>query len=492
MILDATNSAAGSRTTLDDLFRRAGVRRPQSLALIDPPNRERFTDGAPRKLTYAQADRVISAISARLRGLGLPTDAVVALQLPNTVDSVLALLGVLRAGMIAAPLPLLWHRRDAAAALRGAGAKAILTCARVGATAPAEIAVQAAADLFSIRHVCAFGKALPDGVVPLDDVFTSEADGAGAIARLADPAAHVAAVNFDVAAAGIVPLARNHQQLIAGGLGPHREAGIAQDAVILSTIPLSSFAGIALTLVPWLLSGGTLALHHSFDAIAFAEQCHTHQHDAVVLPGPALGPLAEAGVLDAAKSIIALWRAPERLRDAAPWHGHPALVDVASFGEIGLIASRRDAGGLPAPFGSHDAADAASVVDISRGVAGTLALRGPMVPAQAFPLGAPFAATAGNFVDTGQPCALATDGSLTVTGPPAGIAAVGFYRFRTRELDALADSLEADATLAALPQELTGERLAGHALDREPVLRQLRDLGVNPLIAGAFRRQHAA
>ena len=67
--------------TLDDLFRRAAARRPDALALVDPPDRDSFTDGAPRRLTYAQADRVVSAIAARLRTLGLPTDAVVGIQL---------------------------------------------------------------------------------------------------------------------------------------------------------------------------------------------------------------------------------------------------------------------------------------------------------------------------------------------------------------------------------------------------------------------------
>ena len=87
------------------------------------PNRSSFTDGAPRRLTYAQADRTISAIAARLQRLGLPTDAVVGIQLPNTVESVITLLAVLRAGLIAAPLPLLWRHADAAAALSRLGAR---------------------------------------------------------------------------------------------------------------------------------------------------------------------------------------------------------------------------------------------------------------------------------------------------------------------------------------------------------------------------------
>ncbi len=485
MIFDNNAARSGQPATLDDLFRRAGVRRPQALALADPDNREQFTDGAPRRLTYAQADRAISAIAARLRALDLPTDAVVALQLPNIVESVLALLAVLRAGMIAAPLPLLWHRRDAAAALRGIGARAILTCARVGRTTQAEMATQLAAELFSIRHVCAFGDNLPDGVVPLDSAVTGDTDGTGAIARLADPAAHIAAVTFDVTAGGIVPMARNHMQLTAGGLAVYREARLTEDAVILSTIPASSFSGIASTMLPWLIGGGTLRLHHAFDAETFAAQARAH-YDVVVLPAVALPRLAESGALDAAKAAIALWRAPERMQRTEPCRGAPVIIDVASFGEIGLVATRREPGGMPAPLANET---------VVRSAGGTLMLRGAMVPLAGFPLGAkPHpAATAGGLIDTSQPCRFGTDGSsLVVTAPPVGIATVGGYRFVTAALDRLAESLEADATLVVLPQELTGERLAGQAADPAPVLQELERRGVNPLIIGAFRRQQAA
>ncbi len=93
--------------TLDELFRRAGVQSSTAVALIDPPNRQTFTDGAPRRLTYAQADRAISALASKLSRLGLPIDSVVAIQLPNTIEMIVTLLAVMRAGMIAAPMPLL-------------------------------------------------------------------------------------------------------------------------------------------------------------------------------------------------------------------------------------------------------------------------------------------------------------------------------------------------------------------------------------------------
>jgi hypothetical protein len=63
-------ASLGAGATLDVLFRRAVERRPDAIALIDPPNRESFTDGRPRRLRFAQIDRMVSAIAGRLRQWG--------------------------------------------------------------------------------------------------------------------------------------------------------------------------------------------------------------------------------------------------------------------------------------------------------------------------------------------------------------------------------------------------------------------------------------
>jgi acyl-CoA synthetase (AMP-forming)/AMP-acid ligase II len=138
----ATRPADGTAATIDAVLRGPAGRRPEAPALADPPNREAFTDGAPRWLTYAETDRIVSAIAARLRKLGLHADAVVAVQLPNTVEAVLTILGVLRAGMIAAPLPLLWRSADAVAALGRIGTKAIVTTSRIGGADHGALRVQ--------------------------------------------------------------------------------------------------------------------------------------------------------------------------------------------------------------------------------------------------------------------------------------------------------------------------------------------------------------
>lgn len=408
MIASGTQPADGNRLTLDDLFRRAGVRRADAIALSD----------GLRNLTYVQADRAISALAGNLRGQGLATDTVVAMQLPNSVENMIALLGVLRAGMIAAPLPLLWRKQEMMEALTRAGAKAIVTTG-----AQADTAMQVAAELFPIRAVAGFGRDLPDGVTPLDTIFEA---GTNAFFQpsVRRSAAHVAVITFDITADGIVSVARSHSDLIAGGLAVFRHAGIAQDASIISTIPLGTFAGIALTLMPWLLAGGTLALHHGFEPVVFAEQCRAHDASAVVLPGPALSAIAESGLLNQAKSVMALWRAAEQLAAAPPWQGNAALVDISSFDEIRLLAERRGPAGLPAS---------------------------------------------------------------SPNSAPAGLIAVGGYHFRQGAIDAALAAVDPTAVIAALPDALLGQRLAGSAPNRVATTAQLQTRGVNALIAGAFR-----
>jgi hypothetical protein len=63
---------------------------------------------------------------------------------------------------------------------------------------------------------------------------------------------------------------------------------------------------------------------------------------------------------------------------------------------------------------------------------------------------------------------------------------VGGYRFALRALQDLVEGV-GEGTLAALPDMLTGHRLAGTAADRDAICDALSALGANPLLIAAFR-----
>ena len=499
---ESANDMPAVRATLDGLFQRALGRRPDALALADPPDRASFTDGPVRRLTYAQADRAISALAARLRSFGLPTDSVVAIQLPNTVENVIALLAVARAGLIAAPMPLLWRHADAAAALSRVAARALIGCQRIGDAIHGDVAMHIAMETFTIRFLCGFGDGLPDGVVPVDDIFTIEGH-PREIERYGEASDHVALVTFDITADGIIPVARSHGELIAGGLGVHIEARIEQDAVILGALAGASFASLASIVVPWLLCGGTLVLHHPFAPAVFEQQRATEECGIAVLPGPMVAPLAAGGLIGhqhGLRSVIGVWRAPERLAASPPWPaGATALVDVPVFGEIGLVAARRGTSGKPStiPTGRvtlpRGAAQGMHVLNVARNAGGMLVLSGPMAPRAPFPPGAerggaPKLKFTDGMVDTGYPCRIERESrELIIDGPPAGIISFGGYRFALRALQELIGGIEDGSTVAALPDLLAGHRLAGAGADRNAICDALLAHGANPLLVAAFR-----
>lgn len=493
--------------TVDEVFHRVALKSPDQRALIDPPNRPAFTDGAPRRLTYAQADHVVSAIAGRLRQLGLPTDSVVGIQLPNIAENVLTILAVLRAGMIPAPMPLLWRRADAIAALARVGAKALITCRQVGGFNHCQLAMRVASEVFSIRYVCAFGERLPDGIVKFDDLFTGEKREPGPPLdreRLNNASAHVGLITFDTSNDGIVPVARNHLEMLTGGLAVALESRIAQGAHLLSAIAPSSFAGISLTLLPWLFCAGTLSLHHPFEAKLFAQQRRGDSCRTLILPGAVALQLADSGAFAQGETatIVGIWRSPERLATSAAWREpEAALVDVSIFGEAGFVAGRRSPDGraAPLPLGPVTAPRSTSgsvVAELVRTAADTVALRGPMVPRQAFPPGIErsglphFEIDRFGLVDTGYTCRVDTlTKGVVVTGPPAGIVSVGGYRFPLHELREAVERIDSGATLTALPDPVLGQRLIGNSADREVVQAALTAVGVNPIVAAAFRNR---
>jgi hypothetical protein len=490
--------------TLDGLFRRLLARQPDALALADPLDKSRVTGHPPQRLTFAQADRAIAALASHFVEAGLPANSVIAVQLPNTIEFVLTVLAAHRAGLVVALLPQLWRQAELTVALNRTGARAIVTMSRIDGVGHADLAMNAAVEAFSIRHVCGFGSDLPEGMACLDQVMASEPAAAPSATQ---DGRRAAIISFDVTADGFRAVPRTHLNLIAGGLAIFLESGVPQRATVLSAFAPSSFAGITSSLAMWLLSGGALALHHPFDVEMLERQIGEQAADVLVAPAPLALRLAETGMLSrtpALRHMIGLWRAPEQIASSPPWPSEPALTDVYLFGEAGLFSACRTDDGAPVAIlpGPHtaprDAADASVTGEILLTPKGTLALRGPMIPVAAYapapPAGSSLTAQPPlDYVDTGYAARLdRTTGAICITAPPSGIMAVGGYRFLAHDLQEWAKRLGQGALLTALPDRLSGHRLAGRAQDNARAREALSELGLNPLMSEAFRDSRPA
>ena len=90
--------------SLDSLFRRTVAIHPGRLALCDPPDRELFVDGSPKRLTYSELFSAVRDTSAKLLAAGLQKDQVIVVQLPNTVETVIIYLAIARIGALLCPV----------------------------------------------------------------------------------------------------------------------------------------------------------------------------------------------------------------------------------------------------------------------------------------------------------------------------------------------------------------------------------------------------
>jgi hypothetical protein len=487
--------------TLDGLFRRILARKPDAPALLDPLNKQRVTGQPPRRLTFAQADRAISALSAHFIEAGLPNNSVIAVQLPNTVEFMLTVLAAHRAGLVVALLPLLWRQAELTVALNRTGARAIVTTSKIDGVSHADLAMNAAAEAFSIRHVCGFGSELPEGMASLELALETQSATSRAVVQDGRKAAMI---SFDVTADGFRPVPRTHLNLIAGGLALSLESDVPQGSTVMSAFAPSSFAGLTSSLVIWLLSGGALALHHPFDAEVLEQQIAEQACETLVAPAQLTLRLAEidmAARMPSLRNVIGLWRAPEQVASSAAWTSeHAVLTDVYLFGEAGLFGARRTAGDgtpaaiLPGPHGAPREVPGSSIAgEIFLTPRGTLGLRGPMVTPAAYAPASPaseslVAQPPRDYVDTGYAARLdRSTGAICITAPPSGIMAVGGYRFLSQDLQEWARRLGQGALLTALPDRLSGHRLAGRAQDNARAREALGELGLNPLMVEAFR-----
>jgi len=208
-----------------------------------------------------------------------------------------------------------------------------------------------------------------------------------------------------------------------------------------------------------------------------------------------------AARLPSLRNVIGLWRAPEQVASSKPWAARTArLTDVYLFGEAGMFGALRtaeDGSAAVVKAGPHGAPREMSGASIAGEILvtpkGTLGLRGPMVVIPAYappppPSDSLVAHPPRDYVDTEYTARLdRSSGAITITAPPSGITAVGGYRFLVNDLQEWSRRLGQGALLTALPDRLSGHRLAGRAQDNARAREAMTELGLNPLMAEAFR-----
>jgi mycobactin salicyl-AMP ligase len=324
--------------TLDFLLQRTALTRPGTVALFDSGAEEDGERAALRELNWAELETRVARLARMFFESGLRQDEVIGIQLPNSVEAVIAILAALRAGLIPAVFPLVWRRRDLAAAGMQLAPCALVTTGRIGGVPHAEIMRDVAAETISVRHVFAFGSAPPDGVVTLDEALADDAarEGDHISSRMGNPADHLAMLTFDMTSAACRPVARSHNQWLSAATAVTQAAGLRQDSVLATSMAPTSLAGLASGLVAWLICGCRLVLLRPDELDSKIGDAVARVATHLVLPGP-VALRRNTGAPDRAPAPIRIWRSEP---DSSALDGAEA-TDILSLREMALSAGTR-------------------------------------------------------------------------------------------------------------------------------------------------------
>lgn len=492
---DAQN-LSGANHRLERLAAGWAERYPHHLGLADPADKAQLGLGRPRRLTHQQIWRAGGRLAFTLNQHGLRQGDIVAIQLPNVAETIIAMLGCWRAGVTAAMLPMAWQGSETGGALGG-----IPVAGAIGCWLPHQrwqsAALACSAGAGGKCFTFDFGLASGHGLTALDDIF----DPGFPDAALAQQTGHNAGglLPGQPAMLHVVPqrggyliLPRLAGDLLAHGLHISLELKFSSAERLLSPFPVSGITGTAGFLMPWLVTGSALFLHQPFNLHSLREQIASDLITYTALPAALLPELAGAGISGPGQASLrrlgAVWPLPLAAAAGTSVFQAPALrVPVHQLLNIGdyVITVRPPAEepgpiSLPLGFAATAALEGDAVICLEtrlRGrtqkhastplLSGSLALRGALLPADqtsfvALNPDTAAAFDADGFLQTHLDCAF-SDAAMTMLGclPAEGVARLGGVVLDFEELDrlyrAFPDCL--DAAAFAIPDPLLGERI---------------------------------
>jgi acyl-CoA synthetase len=280
------------------------------VALVDAPNRESFTDGAPRRLTWSQADAEVQKIARSLYRAGVRQGDVVGVQLPNTVELALAYLAVVRLGAITSPFPVQYARHELTQMGTMAGLSTFLTTTRAGKSRLAEQALALVGHVPTLGAVLAYGDSVPAGAVALDEDLRDDAQDAEFSAYADSLELHpndCVTLCWTSGTEGVpkgVPRAHGDWEAIAGATTA--EPRLAPSDVLLNLFPMVNAGGMGGMFLPWILLGARLVQHHPFDLETFLQQIETERVTYTCAPPAVLDSLAANGDLMRTRDLSSL------------------------------------------------------------------------------------------------------------------------------------------------------------------------------------------
>lgn len=346
--------------TVQQLFLDRVAARGDAEALVDAPNKADLVDLPFQRATWNDLDAQSEALAAVLLRAGIGEGDVLAVQLPNTVELMVAFLAAWRIRAIVSPLPVQYRQHEIVELAAIGRIEGFLTADRVLTRPVAEDVVALKDDIPSLRVVLHFGPSSVDGSVSVDRELATVSDAdRRAVRDYAD--AHPVDPNDCLTICWTsgtesrpkgVP--RAHYEWLAISHDTVAGPGITTQSRILNPFPTVNMAGISGVLLPWLMTGCLVVQHHPFDLGVFLRQIQEERITYTLAPPAVLALLLQreellAGIDISSLRSIGSGSAPLQVWMVQGWHDRHGIDIVNFFGSNEGISLMTDVEAMADP-----------------------------------------------------------------------------------------------------------------------------------------------
>ncbi|PCI88729.1 MAG: hypothetical protein COB24_01835 [Hyphomicrobiales bacterium] len=226
------------------------------------------------ELSYAHIQAVVDKIALQLLFFGLKAGDVMAVQLPNSIESQILYLACWQKGIVVAPLPALWREYDVKQALIRISPEAYVCPILHDGFNYTDLMYQIGFDISSIKLLFSVGGNPIDGCISLDEFFAHRPEHDVNLLKPDDYPVVDANSTCLISFAKDdndkeTPFYHSHNQLIAAANIFNSLAKPAKKNQITSPFPPTSMAVCALTIISWVLSDASLTCYDGLMATEF-------------------------------------------------------------------------------------------------------------------------------------------------------------------------------------------------------------------------------
>jgi len=461
--------------TLSQWLARHALERPAAPALVH----------AGAVVSWKALAERVERFAAGLRAAGVSAGDVVAVQLPNIPEFVVAYLAVCRLGAVMSTIHMPYRGSEFETLLRHSRARAIVCLSQAKDWSPAEAALELKASIPTLRAVIALGAPLA-GALAFPELAATTPHGLAPVAGpLAGDPMLLLYTSGTTAAPKAVP--HTYQTLLSNARLGAPEHGVGPDSRVLSAAPFSHLFGLYSLHVCWAV-GAAAVLLPAFTPPDLAQAVERDRPTALWTAPAHMAACRALGLFDrhdfsSLKLAIVSGSAcpPELMRWLAARLPGCAMTQLWGMTETQAALYTRPGDPLEVSANSTGRASPGTEVRVALagdtecvcGEEGELQVRGCLAFPGFFDNEAANAAAfaPGAWYRTGDLATMDADGNVAITGRAKDVINRGGHKFNPRDVEDLLDSHPKvlQSAIVPMPDPVLGEKACCFAVLRPGV-----------------------